>query len=237
MNDVNIKFICGDARKEIKKIEDNSINLIFTDPPYDGTEYMASLSDKEKVFFAKQFKRVLCEDGSIVLFCGFIDKWRWYNILTKLGLKFLREIIWVYKNPTGLRLVNAKKFIASHETILWFTKSDNYYFKSDIHVEKDWVEHNSFTGFIRLRGLEKLPTEKFGVTPKPLKICEMIINRLSKKGDIVLDTFAGFGTTAIASMRLGRNFIGFEIREDIYKIAKERIEKFKNTRLTDFILK
>ena len=225
----------GDAFKLIKEIPDNSVDLILTDPPYDRTEYMDSLSDSQKEEIAKEFYRVLKDSGNLALFCGFEDKWKWYNILTKIGFKFQREIIWCYTNPFKFGF-KPKKFIAAHETILWFSKTDNYYFNKEGRLEKDYILHYAFSGFVRLNGLENLPKEKYNVTPKPLKIAEILVNRLSKEGDLVLDAFMGLGTFAIASLRLKRNFIGFEIREDIFKMAKERIEKFKMKALKDYFI-
>ncbi|MEM5855209.1 MAG: site-specific DNA-methyltransferase, partial [Candidatus Aenigmatarchaeota archaeon] len=147
-------------------------------------------------------------------------------------------IIWVYNNPSGFRPMARKgirKFIAAHETILWFVQGKEYYFNNSGLVEKDWIEHPAFAGFVRLSGKEGLPTQKLGVTPKPLLIAEMLVNRLSKENDFVLDPFAGYGTFAIASLMLKRNFIGLEIRPEIYKIALNRIKKFQTMKLSDFL--
>jgi DNA modification methylase len=225
----------GDAFKLIKEIPDNSIDLILTDPPYDGPNYMPSLTDNQKEEMAKEFYRVLKDSGNLALFCGFEDKWKWYNILTKIGFKFQRELIWCYTNPFKFGF-KPKKFIPAHETILWFSKTNNYYFNKEGRLEKSYILHYAYIGIIRHRGLENLPKEKHDITPKPLKIAEILVNRLSKEGDLVLDPFAGYGTFAIASLKLKRNFIGFEIREEIFKIAKERIEKFRVKSLKDYFI-
>lgn len=238
---VEINLLCGDAFEEIKKLKTNSIDLVLTDPPYDNTNYMEGLAGVQKRVIAEEFKRVLKPTGNIALFCGYEDKWKWYNIFSDLGFKFIREIIWVYKNPTGfmpMARIHLRKFIAAHETILWFVKSEDYYFNSEGLIEKDWFEHPAYGGIMRLRGVEELPAEKLGVTPKPLKIAEILVKRLSKENDLVLDPFMGTGTFAVACLKLKRNFIGFEIRKDIYEVAKKRVEKFMNKRnsfLNDFV--
>jgi|GEM_PF-1259267 DNA modification methylase len=238
LEESNIWLICGDAFEQIKLIPSESIDLILTDPPYDNTVYMQGLSYEQKTFLAKEFKRVLKQSGNLALFCGYEDKWKWYNILTRNKLKFVREIIWVYNNPSGFRPMARKgirKFIAAHETILWFVKSKEYYFNNSGLVEKDWVEHPAFAGFMRLSGKEGLPTKKLNVTPKPLAIAKILVNRLSKENDFVLDPFAGYGTFAIAALMLKRNFVGLEIRPEIHKIAVKRIKKFQTMKLSDFL--
>jgi len=218
----------GNAFELIKEIPDKSIDLILTDPPYDGTKYMKSLSENEKRTMALEFKRVLKDTGNIALFTGYNDKWKWYNILSEIGLKFIREIIWVYKNPSGFRVVprgKLRKFIASHETILWFAKDEEkYYFNNDGLIELSWIEHNAFSGIIRLKGFENLPKEKMNVTPKPIKISDILVKRLCPKNGTILDPFMGFGTFGISSQKFGCNYIGFEIRKEIYEFAKKRLE-------------
>ena len=61
-------------------------------------------------------------------------------------------------------------------------------------------------------------------TAKPVKLMEILVENSSKEGDVVLDPFMGIGTTGIASKKLNRDFIGFEIDDNYFKIAKERIE-------------
>ncbi|MEM5802629.1 MAG: DNA methyltransferase, partial [Candidatus Aenigmatarchaeota archaeon] len=129
LEESKVWLICEDAFEQIKLIPSESIDLILTDPPYDNTAYMQSLSYEQRIFLAKEFKRVLKQTGNLALFCGYEDKWKWYNILTRAKLKFVREIIWVYNNPSGFRPMARKgirKFIAAHETILWFVRGKEY---------------------------------------------------------------------------------------------------------------
>jgi len=222
----------GDAFKLIKEIPDNSIDLIFTDPPYDGTKHMDELTDKQKEEMAKEFYRVLKPTGNLALFCGYEDKWKWYNILTRLGFKFRREIIWVYPNPTGSLFAAAqgklKNFVAAHETCLFFSKTDNYYFNNEGMVEKDWFEHPAFGGIMRIMGYENTPKEKIGVTPKPIALAKIIVKRLCPKGGVVLDPFMGTGTFGIAAQWYGCKFIGFEINEKIFEFAKKRLNNLSS---------
>ena len=61
-------------------------------------------------------------------------------------------------------------------------------------------------------------------TIKPLNIIENLVKISSREGDVILDPFVGSGTTCVASKRLGRKYIGFEINEKYYKIAKDRLQ-------------
>lgn len=226
----------GDALKLIKEVPDNSIDLILTDPPYDKAEiYMNRLTDMQKQEIAKEYVRVLKREGNIAQFCGYVDQHVWWNILTKLGLKYRRQLVWVYSNPSQgkMRVVQrAKTFILAHETILLFSKIEDSYFNNKGVVELSWFKHPAYSG-IR-RSAEGNPEEKMGVTPKPLKIARILIERLCPPKGTVLDPFAGYGTFGVASQQLARNYIGFEIKPEIYDIAWKRIQTFKTRQLTAF---
>jgi len=232
-----IKLINDDSFKILPTLEDNSVDLILTDPPYDDTEYMMSLADEQKEFMAREFYRLLKPEGNLAVFCGIYDKWKWYNYLTKVGFKFVREIIWVYSNPNKIRFPNLKKFIPAHETVLWFVKDEEkYYFNREGLIELDWFEHPTFTGFMKIHGVEKIPKENVVVTPKPIKLARILVNRLSPPDGLVLDPFMGIGTFAIPCIEQNKRFIGIEIREDVYKVAEERIfNYYPKYKLEDFM--
>jgi DNA modification methylase len=220
-------------------IEDNSIDLIFTDPPYDNVKYMEELTDKQKEILANEFYRILKPNGNLALFCGYVDKWKWYNILTKRGFKFIRELIWCYPNPSGMRPAvshGLRKFIASHETILWCVKNEEeYYFNNDGLIEKDYFEYPAYCGILRVNEYEYTTSEKLGTTPKPLAIARIIVNRLCVPNGTILDPFAGLGTFGIAAIEQEKNYIGIEIKEEIFNAAVERLKKFKNEKLRSWL--
>jgi len=227
----------GDAFKLIKDVKDNTIDLILTDPPYDKQNYMQRLTDMQKKEMTKQFWRVLKPTGNIAIFCGYIDQFTWHKLMTKHGFKFRRQLVWVYRNPSfgKLRITHqARTFIMAHETILLFDKGDHHYFDNSKVVEVSWFEHPAYSGL--RRSAEGNPQEKMGVTPKPLKIARVLIKRLCPKHGTVLDPFMGYGTFGIASHQLERNYIGFEIRPEIYEIAWKRVNKFKNKKIDSYTL-
>jgi len=197
-------------------IEDESIDLILTDPPYDNTRYMPSLTRIQKETVAKEFKRVLKRTGNLLLFCGFDDKWTWYEILKEAGLKFRREIIWVYDNPSNYP--PPKNIQASHETCLWFSKlSKRYYFKQGVML-RTWVNCPTPSGILR-------EFEVLNITPKPVPLLIRLIEFSCPLGGLVLDPFMGTGSTGVACMKTGRRFIGIEIKRKYFDLAVERVKR------------
>jgi DNA modification methylase len=226
----------GDAFQLIKNIPENSIDLILTDPPYDrAEEYMDRLTNMQKQAMVDEYWRILKREGNLATFCGYVDQFTWYEKLTTKGFKYLRQLIWVYKNPSHgkFRVVQqARTFIMAHETILLFARGDKHYFDNKGVVEISWFLHPAYSGL--RRSAEGNPEEKLGVTPKPLKIARVLISRLCPPKGTVFDPFSGYGTFGVAASQLGRNFIGFEIRPEIYDIAWKRIQSSRHKPLTEF---
>ena len=219
-------FIKGDAFKLIKDIPDNSIDLILTDPPYDKTQHIRTgrLTNGQKLFMAKEFFRVLKKSGSIFMFVGMTDKFDWYNALSKF-FKFKSEIQIVYGAGKYSRIF-IKNFAPAHESALFFVKTDKHYWKSRKIVPTVFKVKRSTKGMnVDYIGIPDADREKIGVTPKPLTVVMEIVDTLCPENGTVLDPFAGSGTTAIACKLTKRNYICFEINEDIYKFALNRIKQ------------
>jgi len=169
--------------------------------------------------------------------------------LVKRKMKFRNWITWDKRDGLGY---SKRKYANGQETILFFTKSDTYTFNyDDIRIpyeSEERIKHATKKGILK-NGKRWYPNPKgklcgevwhFSsqrhkekvngkvvklphITPKPLDMIERMVKASSNKGDLVLDCFMGIGTTAIASKKLGRNYIGTEINEDYVKIAKERL--------------
>jgi len=221
----NIVFKLGDAFELIKSVEDNSIDLILTDPPYNDVTHLAyknSLCYDKKLQLAREFKRVLKITGSVIIFCGFEDQFEWYNVLKQTGFIFKRQCVIVYENMS--RKPN-RNFIPQHESYLFFVKSDRYYWNNNLQNPTTVYKTIKVMTFNK-RWLEYIgiPLEKIGVTPKPLKLIIQLVQLLTPCGGTVLDPFCGSGTTALACKLTNRNCICFEINKDIYEIAKRRLQ-------------
>jgi len=228
----------GDCLELLKQIDDNSIDLVFTDPPY-------NISQKNKIFrnykngknadikmnfgdwdynfnivsFLEESKRVLKENGSIIV-------WTSEQLVGKYRDWFEKEmypeqlLIWVKSNPLPqFRLIGYRQ---ATELMFWALKNKNTKSNDNFNFSSQREMTNVFYAPI-VGGKER--TEH--PTQKPLSITEKIIKTHCKKEGIVLDPFLGSGTTAVACEKLGRHWIGIEREEEYCKIAEARINKYK----------
>lgn len=153
---LNFKILNGEALKELKKIDDNKFDLIITSPPYNiGKEYEVKLSIEKYLetqeIIIEQLIRVLSKKGSICWQVGnYVEKGEifpldiyYYNIFKKFNLKLRNRIIWHF----GHGLHASKRFSGRYETILMFTKNDNYIFNlDDVRVPSKYPGKLHFKG-------------------------------------------------------------------------------------------
>jgi len=240
----------GDALKLIKKIEDNSINLIIADPPY-GIEM--DFGGKEKWGLSKhnewmkwmqewmrEAQRVLKPGGSIFIYgihhnIGYVQCY-----LYELGLSYGRQFIWHYKNNwSGYTKLPA----GNYEPLLWFYKGKNYTYHpireayesterlkhKIIKNGKVWTpnpagKHGGDVWYISVLAGKRFEKERVKhPTQKPLAICDRIVQHFSNNGDIILVPFAGSGSECVSAKKNKREFIGFELNPAYIKIANSRL--------------
>jgi site-specific DNA-methyltransferase (adenine-specific) len=234
-------LINGDCFNYVQTIPDNSVDLILIDPPYliskesnfknysDSankelvTKYgdlSIDFGDWDKVYIDwislfKEYNRILKDGGTLIVF---FDIWKSGLIKEAAELnKFKQPRVcqWQKTNPVP---VNSKKNYLSNaiEYFFTFTKGKNPTFNSEYD--------NGVYRYPICHGKERLnhPTQK------PLRLIVDLINKHSKPGDVVLDTFAGSGTTGHASILTGRNYILVEKSEEYFKILEERIKNVSN---------
>ncbi|NSW44222.1 MAG: site-specific DNA-methyltransferase [Bacteroidales bacterium] len=247
--DIN-KIHQGDCIELLKKIPDNSIDLIFADPPYnlqlngelfrpnqtkvdavnDAWDKFESKEEYDKFtnLWLKECHRVLKKSGSIWVIGTYHNIFRVGTILQNIGFWILNDIIWIKTNP--MPNFKGTRFNNAHETLIWATKSkeSNYTFhyhsmkviNDDLQMRSDWL-------IPICQGDERIKVngQKAHSTQKPAELLFRIILSTSNPGDIVLDPFSGSGTTAAVAKRLGRNFIAFDREEFYVKIGTERVEK------------
>jgi len=247
------KIYQGDCIELLKKLPDESIDLIFADPPYNlqlnGELYRPDQSkvdpvddewDKFETFeeydnFTRQWliecKRVLKSTGSIWVIGTYHNIFRVGTIMQNLDFWILNDIIWIKNNP--MPNFKGTRFNNAHETLIWATKSkeSKYTFhyhsmkvmNNDLQMRSDW-----YIPICQGNERIKINGQKAHSTQKPEELLYRIILSTSNPDDIVLDPFSGSGTTAAVAKRLGRKFIAFE-KEDFYiKVANERLEKVKS---------
>lgn len=244
----------GDCIEVMKKLPDNSVDVIFADPPYfmqlggdllrpDATHVDAVTDSWDKfdnfqaydtftLNWLSQARRVLKENGSIWVIGSYHNIYRVGYHLQNLDFWILNDVVWVKTNPMpnfkGTRFANA------HETLLWCTKSEkakytfNYEsmkaFNDDIQMRSDWL-------LPICNGPERLKDEsgkKVHTTQKPECLLYRILLASTNPGDVVLDPFFGTGTTGAVAKKLGRKFIGIEREEKYIKYAKKRLSAISN---------
>lgn len=246
VDDERYKLYQGDCLEIMKDIPDNSINLICVDLPYGSTELTWDKHINSKDMW-DNFNRILSIKGNIVLFSTqpFTTK-----LINSNPSMFRYEIIWIKSRPTGFANANYRP-MRKHENILVFTKSSTST-AGNIHanynpqglIVKERKIKRSSRGYQGERNNSKdeyiskytnYPTTiwKFASegktihpTQKPIPLMEEIVKTFSNEEDLVLDCCMGSGSTGVACLNTNRKFIGIELDEKYFNIAKERIEKW-----------
>jgi len=196
----DMKLIQGDCLEEMKNIPDGSIDMVLTDPPY-------GLPNEEFNIVRKAIK----EAKRISKMQIYILDWR--NPLTINDGKFA-ELVWEYGWISGGR-TKSNHFYPTHNTI-HFCGEDLFNFDTKIGSIL-----NRKPGFSSPRQCSY--AKKTGHPhEKPIKLMEYLIER--SNANIICDPFMGSGTTGVACKNLNRDFIGIELDEKYFNIAKERIE-------------
>lgn len=248
------KVFNEDFMKGVAKIPGNSIDLIVTDPPYGlGKDYgndSDKLNAKDYLRWSMQWINAvipkLKDTGSFYIFLTWQRSPEIFSYIKK-KLIMVNEIIWDRKVPSMGG--STRKFSSVHDNIGFFVKTKSYYFDIDsiripydeetkkartrsIFVGKKWLEvgYNPKDVWSVARIHAEDPERENHPTQKPLTIIERIIKASSPTKGIVLDPFMGSGTTAIACIRLKRNYIGFEINPEYCKMIDERIRRIESDR-------
>ncbi|MDE6340504.1 MAG: DNA adenine methylase [Muribaculaceae bacterium] len=226
-------IINADSKDIIKRIPDNSIDFILTDPPYNLGKHSTGnislpgrsainndIADWDKIDFnpaewADEFIRILKPTGNLFIFTSYNQIGRWYDCLDH---KFdtTNFMIWHKTNPAP-KIFKAG-FLNSCEMIFTcWNKKHTWNFSSQAEM------HNFVESAICMRP-ERLSNPKHP-SQKPVKILKKMIEIASNKEDIIFDPFMGVGSIGVASLELGRRFIGVEIDPVYCQAAKERINK------------
>ena len=251
---------CGDNLKMLKEIPDNSIDLIYIDPPFNSNRnYETFWGDiQQKRAFEDRFgdakayidymhpriveiHRVLKETGSFYYHCDWHASHYIKIMLDQIFSfnNFQNEIIWQY----GVGGVSKKRWARKHDSILLYTKSNNWIFNVDEvrepYREKAKVKYKIIGDkkYLRKHPLGKVPTDVWDIagltntakerlgypTQKPLTLLDKIIKASSNKGDVVLDAFCGCGTTLAAAQKLGRKWIGIDVSPTACRVMADRL--------------
>ncbi len=242
--------ICGDCLEVMRGMDDNSVDLVLTDPPYGTTDCKWDTIIPLGPMW-EQVKRIAKSNGAIVMTAS----QPFTTTLIASNMKMFKYC-WVWDKKRISNPLNAKRQpLKQHEDIVvFYRKQCTYnpipYPKSTIGVlsEKNiGVGHSPGTmvsrcviassnsnkwGYPRsiitqIGVMNNLSTDKSGQHPtqKPVALMEYLIKTYTNEGETVLDFTCGSGTTCVACIPLNRHFIGIEINPDYCKIARERIQK------------
>lgn len=236
-----IELINGDCLEEMKKIPDNSIDLILTDPPY-GTTACKWDSIIPLDLMWKELKRITKSNSAIVLTAA----QPFTSILVSSNLKMFKYD-WVWRKPKGTGHLNAKKqpMRDKEDILVFYDKQCVYNPQKTIgtpYKNKAGKNHNgtssmtesygSYTnkrednnGFRYPKQVQDFPVVERGTvhpTQKPVELMEYLIKTYTNEGDKVLDFTMGSGTTGVAAKNLNRDFIGIELDKKYFEIAEER---------------
>ena len=236
--------------ENMKDIPNNSLHLMITSPPYNvSKEYDNDLSLEEylnllKNCFAETY-RVLVDGGRACINIANIGRKPYIplsdyisKIMIEIGFNMRGEIIWNKSAGAGISTAWGSFQSASnpilrdvHEYILIFSKG-NYKRERDKNEKEFRRDNISKEEFIEwTKSVWTMNPESAKRIGHPAPFPEELPNRLIKlfsfTNDIVLDPFMGSGTTAIASIKNNRNFVGYEINEEYINLANNRIEKLK----------
>jgi len=246
------KIYNEDCLGGIEKIDDKSVDLILTDPPYClGKDYGNDSDMKNpKEYLEWTYKWIdlispkLKESGSMYIFLSWQYSPEIFSYI-KNKMIMVNEIIWDRKVPSMGG--STRKFTSVHDNIGLFAKNKNYYFNVDevripydektkkarsrsIFVGAKWLEvgYNPKDVWSHSRLHRQDPERENHPTQKPLAIIDRMIKSSCPKNGIVFDPFMGSGTTAVSCIRNNRKYTGFEVNKDYYKVIQKRIAKESN---------
>ncbi|MFK4955091.1 DNA-methyltransferase [Lactococcus garvieae] len=254
------KIYNEDCLEGMKRIPDNSVDIVLCDLPYGTTKLKwDSIIPMEPLF--KEYNRVLKKNGVIVQFG--VEPFTSSLIQHNLDI-FREKLTWEKHKPSNFAAAKYVHMKYSEDIVVFAERVPTYNpqmqpreskriaqaIKNNYIIKQ--TKQGNDSASLRTTSSKPIPASKYDPdfkypsniikmpavagnakekvahpTQKPVKLFEYLIKTYSNEGDTVLDNCMGSGTTAIACMNTNRNFIGFELDSDYYKIILERIERNK----------
>jgi DNA modification methylase len=231
---MDVRLILGDCIEKMKELPAESVDAVITDPPY-GVDYLSPRTDNHHRLqndadadigalyarFMPEVRRLLKPKGVCCCCCGGGGK-RPSSALATLEfikhLQLIQTVIWSKGKTDGSFVGLGWRYRPSYETVLVGAKDAadfNFYpkYASNVFVCKTHIPHAE---------------DGDHPTQKPIPLMEFFIRNHTWEGDTILDPFMGCGTTGVAALKHGRNFIGIEIDEGYFKVAESRIRPWQN---------
>ena len=240
-----IKLYNGDCLELMKDIPDESVDMILCDLPYAVTQSKKDIRIPFEPLW-EEYNRIIKDNGAILLFGQGLF---YVDLVLSNRRNFRYDIVWDKVLTSGF--LNSKRMpLRKHEQIAVFYKklptynpqfSDGkpLHGRGSAYINKKNT-NNNYGAFEQLEDTRKGSTKKYPTsilsfskphpstavhrTEKPVELLEYLINTYSNENETILDNCMGSGTTGVACKQLNRNFIGIELDEKYFKIAKARIE-------------
>lgn len=232
----------------MKHIPPRSVDLVITDPPF-AIDFKAKRSNYNRTYsrvlegyseipqekyykftidWMKEVYKTLKDSGSMYVFSGWNNLKDILTALDDVGFITVNHIIWKYQ----FGVVTKRKFVTSHYHCLFVCKDDRKRkffpfsrFEKGLRDENGGSAHYKDKEDVWVINREYWTGDKKTPTKLPSDLIKKILMYSSEEGDVVLDPFLGSGQVAVVSKILGRRYIGFEIVEDYFTFASERLEK------------
>ncbi|MEO1949467.1 modification methylase [Thioclava sediminum] len=247
------EILDGDCIEMMNSLPEDSVDLIFADPPYnlqlrgdlhrpdnskvdavdDAWDQFGSFAHYDNFTrdWLKAARRILKPNGAMWVIGSYHNVFRMGAELQNQGFWILNDVVWRKSNPMpnfrGKRLTNA------HETLIWASKSEGakYTFNYEalkslnegVQMRSDWVIPICNGG----ERLKDSNGEKAHPTQKPEALLHRVLVGTTNPGDVILDPFFGTGTTGAVAKMLGRDFIGIEREEAYREVALKRLAKIR----------
>lgn len=226
---MNNMLLNQDVREVFKTIPDNSIDLVVTDPPYKTTSrgnagtsggmLQKEINKKGQVFkhnnikpqeYIPELYRVLKDGSHCYIMTNHVNLQEMLNVATESGFKFVKCLIWDKGNK-----IMGQYYMSSFEYILFLRKG-----------KAKRINNCGTADILRVPNIKTKGEDGKNLhdTEKPVELMKIMIDNSSNEGDIVFDPFMGIGSTGVACLELNRRFIGVELDEQYFPIAKHRIE-------------
>ena len=235
----DVRLILGDCLQVLPMLESGSVDAVVTDPPYGKQFHDGGISGRASDKWASPNKakfqgqsiigdskpdtraiveiaRVLRQGGAAYFCSQWMTESAWMEAAKAAGLKIRNRLVWAKPFHGAGDLITI--YGPQHETIIYTSKG-----RHELRGRRDgdvWLEPIGANGCFRKD--QQHPNQK------PLALMTWLIEKSSNPGETILDPFMGSGTTGVACVQTGRNFIGIEICEEYYEIACRRIEAAQN---------
>lgn len=223
-----------DCIEGLKQMSDSSVDLVLTDPPY-GIGYYSNWSkdkdyrdkvktvdgiknDKDNILFLKdvasELYRVLKDNTHMYWFTRWDKVEEQKPMLEELGFKVKNNLIWMKNNWSMGDLKGA--YAGQYECILFCQKG-----RRELNEVEGKKRHADILQFDRIP-----PNKLLHSHQKPTDLLKLLIQKSTKEGEVVLDSFMGCGSTAVACLETNRKYIGFELDDEIYELGENRLNTY-----------